>query len=93
MLANLPYVEDGAELPPDVVRFEPRCGLFGGADGLDLVRRLIAQASSELLALEIAPEQAASVSALVAGGRVRGRRGAARPGGLRAGGGGLRGRS
>ena len=41
--------------------------LFGGRDGLDLVRRLIAQASSELLALEIAPEQAASVAALVAG--------------------------
>jgi release factor glutamine methyltransferase len=66
VLANLPYVEDSASLPPDV-RFEPPGALFGGPDGLNPVRRLIAQASSDLLALEIAPEQAASVSALVAG--------------------------
>jgi release factor glutamine methyltransferase len=67
VVANLPYVEDSAALPPDVVEFEPAGALFGGADGLDLVRRLIAHASSELLALEIAPEQAGSVAALVAG--------------------------
>jgi release factor glutamine methyltransferase len=67
VLANLPYVQDGAALPPDVARYEPAGALFGGADGLDLVRRLIAQASSELLALEIAPEQAASVAASMAG--------------------------
>ncbi len=65
VLANLPYVEDHAELPPDVVRFEPSCALFGGKDGLDLVRRLVVQATSELLALEIAPEQAGAVAALV----------------------------
>ena len=85
VLANLPYVEDDAELPPDVVRFEPSCALFGGTDGLDLVRRLVAQATSELLALEIAPEQAAAVAALMAEAGLRARRGAARPGGARAG--------
>jgi release factor glutamine methyltransferase len=67
VLANLPYVEDHAELPPDVARFEPAGALFGGLDGLDLVRRLVAEASSELLALEIAPGQAAEVAALVGG--------------------------
>jgi release factor glutamine methyltransferase len=67
VLANLPYVEDDATLPPDVVRFEPPGALFGGRDGLDVVRRLVAQACSELLALEIAPKQAASVAALVTG--------------------------
>jgi release factor glutamine methyltransferase len=67
VLANLPYVEEHAELPPDVVRFEPPGALFGGPDGLDLVRRLVAEASSELLALEIAPGQAAEVAALVGG--------------------------
>jgi release factor glutamine methyltransferase len=67
VLANLPYVEDHAELPPDVVRFEPARALFGGPDGLDLVRRLVAQASSKLLALEIAPGQAAEVAGVVGG--------------------------
>lgn len=67
VLANLPYVEDHADLPPDVVRFEPPGALFGGPDGLDLVRRLVAQASSELLALEIAPGQAAEVAGLLGG--------------------------
>ncbi len=67
VLANLPYVEDHAELPPEVVRFEPAGALFGGPDGLDLVRRLVAQATSQLLALEIAPGQATAVAALVGG--------------------------
>jgi len=65
VLANLPYVEDDAALPPDVVRFEPSGALFGGPDGLDLVRRLIAQASAPLLAFEIAPEQACAVAGLM----------------------------
>jgi release factor glutamine methyltransferase len=65
VLANLPYVEDDAALPPDVVRFEPAGALFGGPDGLDLVRRLIAQSSAPLLALEIAPDQARVVAGLM----------------------------
>lgn len=35
-------------LPPDVQRFEPRVALDGGADGLDLVRRIVT-ASARLL--------------------------------------------
>lgn len=44
VIANLPYVPT-AEIapPPDPVSFEPRLALDGGADGLDLYRRLIAQ--------------------------------------------------
>jgi release factor glutamine methyltransferase len=44
LVANLPYVPT-ATIPvaPDPVGFEPRLALDGGADGLDLYRRLIAQ--------------------------------------------------
>jgi release factor glutamine methyltransferase len=68
VLANLPYVAD-SELPglqPEIVRFEPREALCGGADGLDAIRELVQQASSGLrLALEHAPHQAGAVRALL----------------------------
>jgi release factor glutamine methyltransferase len=41
ILCNPPYIEDSAELMPDVVRFEPHGALFGGADGLDPYRLLL----------------------------------------------------
>jgi release factor glutamine methyltransferase len=63
VLANLPYVADGAQLAPEIARWEPAGALFAGPDGLDLVRRLIVQASGlALLALEIGPEQAETVA-------------------------------
>ncbi len=66
VLANLPYVADGAALPPEVARYEPPEALFGGPDGLDLVRRLVASADSvSLLALEIGFDQADAVAAMV----------------------------
>jgi release factor glutamine methyltransferase len=77
VLANLPYVAETAELPPEITRYEPAGALFAGADGLDLVRRLVASVASvasvagvggphvALLALEIAPEQADVVSGLL----------------------------
>ena len=68
VLANLPYVADGAELPPEITRFEPAGALFAGADGLDLVRRLVGVVAGPgvaLLALEIGPEQADEVSGLL----------------------------
>lgn len=45
-----PYVPVGAAkfLPHEAVDYEPRTALFGGADGLDLVRRLIAEAPEVL---------------------------------------------
>jgi release factor glutamine methyltransferase len=72
VLANLPYVPDGAVLAPEIARWEPAGALFAGADGLDLIRRLIAAVRAlgptapALLALEIGPEQAVEVSGLVA---------------------------
>jgi release factor glutamine methyltransferase len=67
VLANLPYVPDGAVLAPEIARYEPAGALFAGEDGLDLVRRLVtAAAGVALLAVEIGPEQAASVPRLMA---------------------------
>lgn len=70
--ANLPYVE-AAEidtLQVEVARFEPRLALDGGVDGLDLVRRLAAQAPDRLkpggvLALEIGLGQADRTAAIL----------------------------
>lgn len=69
VLANLPYIADDELLPPDVAHYEPRGALLGGADGLDVVRRLIEQAGSRdeisLIALEIGHTQAAATAALL----------------------------
>jgi release factor glutamine methyltransferase len=68
VVANLPYVADGAGLPPEITRYEPASALFAGADGLDLVRRLIGQMEGvpvRMLALEIGPEQAWPVARLM----------------------------
>jgi release factor glutamine methyltransferase len=50
IVSNPPYVpEDSAGgLPPDVVRYEPPTALFGGPDGLAVIRRLLADASLHL---------------------------------------------
>ena len=69
VLSNPPYVEDGAELPPTVARHEPPEALFGGEDGLDVVRRLVARCSEgadvAVLALEVGAGQADTVATLV----------------------------
>ena len=73
LVGNLPYIPSAelATLMPEVRCHEPRIALDGGPDGLDLVRRLVAQAAQRLepgglLALEITPEQRAAVFELVA---------------------------
>jgi release factor glutamine methyltransferase len=67
VLGNLPYVAAGAELPLDVARYEPVGALFAGADGLDVIRRLIAEIPDvPLLALEVGFDQARAVAALLA---------------------------
>ena len=66
VLANLPYVEDGDELPPEIDRYEPPEALYGGPDGLDLVRRLIEVAGTvPMLALEVGAGQAGAVASLL----------------------------
>jgi release factor glutamine methyltransferase len=44
IVSNPPYVPDqaAAALPADVVRYEPATALFGGSDGLAVIRRLLA---------------------------------------------------
>jgi release factor glutamine methyltransferase len=66
VLANPPYVEADAVLPAEL-RHEPPGALFAGADGLDVIRRLVAEARAPLLAVEVGAGQAAAVAELMAG--------------------------
>lgn len=70
--ANPPYIaaRDAQSLPRDVVAHEPHLALFGGADGLDVVRRIVAEAPDWLvpggtLLVEIGAGQAEVAVALV----------------------------
>lgn len=72
ILSNPPYVAeaDRALLAPEVTRHEPELALFAGADGLDVVRRLAAQAGASparFVAVEIGSGQAPAVAALLHG--------------------------
>jgi len=71
IVANLPYVSQAelAQLPPEIGRYEPREALSGGPDGLDHIRRLLAQAGRYLrlpgvILLEIGATQGKAVTAL-----------------------------
>lgn len=70
IIANLPYIaENEAGLCDPELAFEPRGALFAGADGLDVIRRLIAQLAPYLSAngiawLEHGFQQGAAVVAL-----------------------------
>lgn len=70
VMANLPYIAAG-ELPELAVsRYEPLLALDGGADGLDLIRRLVAQLPlvcrpRALALLEIGADQGEAVLKLV----------------------------
>jgi len=73
VVANPPYVRrpDAPALQIEVARFEPPIALYGGADGLELLRPLIASASARLalggaLVLEFGFDQEDDVRALVA---------------------------
>jgi release factor glutamine methyltransferase len=66
VLANLPYVADGTELAPEIALYEPHDALFAGPDGLDVIRRLLAQVGGvSLVALEIGFDLGDAVTALV----------------------------
>ena len=73
VVANLPYVreDEWAGLAPEIRLWEPREALVGGADGLDVIRSLIAQAPpGTVLALEHAPGQTAAIKGLLRSPRV-----------------------
>jgi release factor glutamine methyltransferase len=70
VVANLPYIASAAidALMPEVAHHEPRLALDGGADGLTLNRRLLAEAATRLTAgglllLEMGADQAAALVA------------------------------
>ena len=71
ILANPPYVEDDAELAPDVRDHEPHLALFAGPEGLEAYRAIVPQLPALLeedgvAVLEIGPTQADAVTALAA---------------------------
>lgn len=65
LIANLPYIPDSekGKLQPEVDKFDPELALYGGPDGLSLVRKMLQQTEGKLNAgapilLEIGSEQA-----------------------------------
>jgi release factor glutamine methyltransferase len=73
LVANTPYVPTGAIglLPPEARLHEPRVALDGGADGLAVLRRVVAGARRWLapggrLFLELGEDQVATACELVA---------------------------
>jgi len=74
VVSNPPYIasEERETLPAEVLDHEPAIALFGGEDGLDVLRRIIASAPNwlrpgGLLACEIGAGQGAAVLELAAG--------------------------
>lgn len=69
VLANLPYITDGEPLPPSVAAFEPARALYGGPDGLRVIRALCAQLADRpgvgAVALEIGATQGEAVAGLL----------------------------
>jgi release factor glutamine methyltransferase len=80
VLANLPYVPDGSVLQPEIAVYEPARALFAGADGLEVIRRLVSLVSPpadgacgrsvggrrvSLLALEVGCDHATAVASLL----------------------------
>jgi release factor glutamine methyltransferase len=52
IVSNPPYVpeKDAERLQPEVIQFEPHRALFGGTDGLAVIRRILSEAKSCLAA-------------------------------------------
>lgn len=70
VLANLPYVATGDPLPPEVAEWEPPGALFGGPDGLSVIRSVLAElphsgVQAPTVALEVGAGQAAAVAELL----------------------------
>lgn len=70
VLANLPYVPDGEEVATEVTH-DPATALYGGPDGLDVVRRFLADARPHLaegclVMLEVGHDQGHATAALMA---------------------------
>jgi release factor glutamine methyltransferase len=72
VVSNPPYVPDGARVPREVADHDPPLALWGGPDGLDVVRGLLKTAARLLrpggwLGIEHADAQGTALPALVRG--------------------------
>jgi len=73
VVSNPPYVPlNDAELEESVKKFEPAVALFGGKDGLDIIRRLVEESykklnSGGLIAVEVGKGQSEKVKELFKG--------------------------
>jgi release factor glutamine methyltransferase len=70
VVSNPPYVPDGARVPREVADHDPPLALWGGPDGLDVVRGLLGTAARLLrpggrLGIEHADQQGGSLPAVV----------------------------
>ena len=72
IVSNPPYIPDADRrtLQPEVVDHEPAAALFGGADGLDVIRRVVTEAGralrpSGLLLVEFGVGQADQIAELI----------------------------
>ena len=70
VVSNPPYVPDGARVPREVADHDPPLALWGGPDGLDVVRGMLAVAARLLhpggwLGIEHADQQGSALPALV----------------------------
>jgi release factor glutamine methyltransferase len=70
VVSNPPYVPDGARVPREVADHDPPLALWGGPDGLDVVRGLLRTAARLLrpggwLGIEHADQQGSALPALV----------------------------
>lgn len=71
ILCNPPYIAEGADVGRGVREYEPDEALFAGSEGLDAYRELAPQLPrllepAGLAAIEIGPDQAGAVTALLA---------------------------
>ena len=66
VVANPPYVAEGTPLAPEIARYEPPWALYGGPDGLGVIRRLVAAVrGARFVALEVGEGQAPVVAELL----------------------------
>lgn len=70
IVTNPPYVKDSDPLPPVITDWEPLSALFAGPDGLDDIRRIVAEAPTWLarpgaLVVEHAPDQGEAIQSLM----------------------------
>jgi len=72
ILMNPPYIaqREAQSLSPEVARYEPAIALFGGNDGLDVIRKVLSLAANHLLPggrllMECGYDQQSSVTRLV----------------------------